>query len=261
MGVIDTKTWLKEYGEKPIKVCEQLKSYFKKMSAKEIYDLLSINGMYRPSIFNRNHQLEPFLEMDYWKVVQKYYTKLRKTWNGPDVPIFIFPVNERQQQIMNEFNGKSGLAFPDKLFLFLKSRVDEREIMALLTHEYHHVCRLKYVSKNERDVTLLDTILLEGLAEQAVRKYCGSQYNASWTAYYTDDELQTFYNEFMKPNKSLRISDEQYFDLLYGLKRYPKMLGYCVGFYIVDQCIRKHNLPFSKMEQLSSEEILNYFLS
>ncbi|WP_369010262.1 DUF2268 domain-containing putative Zn-dependent protease [Oceanobacillus alkalisoli] len=54
------------------------------------------------------------------------------------MPIFIFPSDRSNTEI----NGKSGLSFHDKLFLFISGETSLTEIKALLTHEYYHVCRL-----------------------------------------------------------------------------------------------------------------------
>ncbi|MDI5790224.1 DUF2268 domain-containing putative Zn-dependent protease [Bacillus licheniformis] len=66
-----------------------------------------------------------------------------------------------------EFGSKSGLAFSDKLFCFI-GRSSRSSISAIMTHEYNHVCRLENMPKEEKKMTLLDTIILEGLAEYAV---------------------------------------------------------------------------------------------
>lgn len=41
-----------------------------------------------------------------------------KKWGGPDVPVFILPVNESSKEIREQFYFQSGMAFDDKIFLF-----------------------------------------------------------------------------------------------------------------------------------------------
>src|SRR5690625_6839523 len=45
----------------------------------------------------------------------------------PDIPIFIFPSDSRNQELTRHFNGKSGLAFVDKLFLFVSEKNTEKD--------------------------------------------------------------------------------------------------------------------------------------
>jgi uncharacterized protein YjaZ len=256
MGVINTKKWIIDYGKHPVKLCNCLEEYFKGYSSKEIYNYLASFGMYKPSIFQRGDEFEPFIKEDYWSTVRMHYNELRKKWKGPDVPIFILPVNQRQKQIMSEYNGKTGLAFSDKLFLFLAPEVGSNEIKALLTHEYHHVCRLKYMNKEEKDIKLLDGILLEGLAEHAVKNTCGEQQNASWTKLYSNEQLGKWWKELVYPSRDAYKHEKVYHEILYGLKGHPKMLGYCVGYYLIDLCLLKEKYTLKVLEKLPSEKIL-----
>ena len=54
------------------------------------------------------------------------------------------------------------------MFLFLTPSLAEKELEALIVHEYHHICRLKILAKPYHEFTLLDSILMEGFAEYAV---------------------------------------------------------------------------------------------
>ncbi|MFZ3589215.1 DUF2268 domain-containing protein [Bacillus sp. DJP31] len=256
MGVIDTKAWLKDFGYQPIRICEELSTYFNGNKAGDIYEYLSLFGMYRSSIFTRRDDVELFLEQNYWKIVKKEFEVLKKKWNGPDIPIFILPVNQRQTEIMKENKGKSGVAFDDKLFLFFAIKVDESEIKALLTHEYNHVCRLNYISKKEEDITLLDTIILEGLAEHAVREHCGNEFVAYWTKLYSTEQLEKWWSELVYPNKFKHKNDKESQEILYGLKSNPKMLGYCVGFYLIDLLLEEKKYSLKKIEKMKTEKII-----
>ncbi|WP_246938617.1 DUF2268 domain-containing protein [Bacillus pinisoli] len=261
MAVIDTKEWLSQSGENPIQLCEHLVKYFKGNSPREIYDYLCLYGMYKPSIFNRNKEVNQLIELDYWSEVDKLYRSLRKKQKGPDIPVFIFPINQRETRMMEENKGKSGLAFYDKLFMFLSPNLEIIEIKALLTHEYHHVCRLKYLNKEEESMTLLDAMVLEGLAELSVKEECGEDQNASWTRFYSDDQLLKWYNEFIEPNKHITKRHPKYHELLFGLKGYPRMLGYAVGLYMVKQALPKCKHSLQSLEKLMSEEYCKYIPS
>ena len=133
--------------------------------------------------------------------IQKEEAYLKEKWNGPDVPIVVLPVDERNRKIRQEFGSKSGLAFRDKMFLFLSSDSSNSAVSALMTHEYNHVCRLEHVTKDEKDETFLDTIMMEGLAEYAVYERFGSSLTAEWTSYYTPEQL-----DFLFEKESSRTS-------------------------------------------------------
>ncbi|MBM6618293.1 DUF2268 domain-containing protein [Bacillus suaedaesalsae] len=257
MSIIQTDRWLKEYGDQPVKLCENLITYFKKGKAVDIYQHLASFGMYKPSIFTRKDEIQQFIKANHWSTVKKLFESIRKKWNGPDIPIIILPLNERNAQLMKE-NGKAGLAFKDKLFLFLPREIGALEIKALLVHEYHHVCRLNQISKKEEEMTLLDVIILEGLAEYAVKEICGESYNANWISYYSEEKLEKWWKTIIFPNKDVKEQDPEYNNLLYGRSGYPKMLGYCVGAHIINKCIDKKKEKLSNVERMDSLEILKW---
>lgn len=256
MSVIDTDKWLLEAYDQPIKICENLRELFGGASASEIYDYLLQYGMYDPLTVEKNRILK-LQKNNVWRMVQNEAKILQRLWEGPDIPIFIFP-SDTSNEIMNiEFNGKSGLSFKDKLFLFISEKNNEAEIRSLLTHEYNHVCRLTYYPKQEDNYTLFDTIILEGLAENAVRERVGKDFLSSWTTLYKDKELLKMWQKLIVPNLTILKTDPKYYELLYGSSLYPKMAGYSVGYFLVDTFMKINLLP---SKDLLSIEPFQFFL-
>ncbi|MBP1968471.1 uncharacterized protein YjaZ [Virgibacillus natechei] len=262
MGVIRTDKWLMDSYDKPIDICENLEKYFDGASASEIYNYLLSHGMYRQPSRNGNNEIVDHLkEKKVWHIVQDESQKLRKLWSGPNIPIFIFPSDTSNRKLKQDFNGKSGLAFKNKLFLFISNENKEEEIRALFAHEYNHICRLSKFKKSEKDYVLLDTIILEGLAENAVREKFGEEYLANWTAYYSNEELKKLFNHLILPKKDVHNQERKHQEILYGLRFYPKMVGYSVGYYLVKKYIDENNtlskdllsFPTSKIAQIKTE--------
>ena len=246
MSVIRTDKWLVDLYEQPIRICEKLKEYFDGAQAYEIYDYLTLHGMYSP-LKNGNEQVRKLQENNVWEIVQNEEQRLQKIWEGPNVPVFIFPSDTNNRKIKKDFNGKSGLAFKDKLFLFISKDNSDKEIRSLFTHEYNHVCRLFKFQKSEEDYALLDTIILEGLAENAVRERFGEEYIAPWISYYSTDKLEKIWNNLVQPNRNILKTDRKHQDILYGLFSYPKMAGYCVGYYLVKKYLEENALTSNEL--------------
>lgn len=254
MDVIRTDKWLYDSYDKPIEICEKLSDHFNGAHPSEIYNYLTIYGMYQP--FEKgNKVVEKLQKNKVWEVVQKESKLLQKVWEGPSIPIFIFPSDQTNEKIKKEFNGKSGLAYKDKLFLFISADNTEKEIQAVFTHEYNHVCRLAKAPKNEEEYVLLDTIILEGLAEHAVNERIGKEFLAAWTSYYSEEQLKTMWNKIVLPNKDVPIGDRKHQNLLYGLRFYPKMLGYCVGYYLIDKYIEATNKTVKELLSIKTEHL------
>ncbi|WP_065410703.1 DUF2268 domain-containing protein [Pseudobacillus wudalianchiensis] len=257
MSVIRTDEWLLNSYNRPLEICEKIKDYFDGISAFEIFDYFSLHGMYRQPVQNDLAFVKNLQRNNAWKIVEQEEKQLRAKWKGPEVPIFILPSNIHEKRIQVESNGKSGLSFKDKLFLFISEHNTEEEIKALLTHEYHHICRLEKYKKDEKDFTLLDTIIMEGLAEHAVRERLGEKMVSSWTAYYSNKELERIWRRIIFPNINMPKSHHKHNALLYGLHVYPKMGGYCTGYYLVGNCLDGNGLTTDELIDQPSEVIAN----
>ncbi|MFD2761716.1 DUF2268 domain-containing protein [Lentibacillus juripiscarius] len=258
MTVIRTDKWLLDYYEKPVELCRKLKAQFHEDARPvEIHQHLGTHGMYqRPPKDGGDEWIGHLQENGIWQIVRKEERRLQKWWNGPDVPIFIFPSDPYNRKLLKDQNGKSGLAFPDKLFLFVSEENAANEIRALFTHEYNHVCRLNSYSKNIDDYQLLDTVVLEGIAENAVRERFGETYTANWTAYYPDGKLEKLWRHFVYPNRHAPIFSRIHQEILYGHGFFPKMTGYSVGYYLVKNYMDTHQATAPDLLDIEPEIII-----
>ncbi|WP_041071916.1 DUF2268 domain-containing protein [Bacillus sp. OxB-1] len=254
MGVVNTNDWLTESDGNPIDLCKKLSSFFPDASVSDIYHHLLTFGMY-PSAEEGRKMSEKLEENNVWTIAQHEFEQLQQLWQGPDVPIFIFPSDSDNELLMREFNGKSGLAFQDKLFLFIAPHNTESEILALLTHEYNHVCRLTKYPKREEEYVLLDTIIMEGLAEMAVQERLGEGANPAWLSLYADEVLEKLWIELVYPEKDQAKMTATHQEVLYGLGSYPKMAGYCVGYYLVRTFLNGKALHTADLFTYSSSRI------
>lgn len=201
----------------------------------DFYRYLTKFGMYRPS--GRALDLVTKLkEQEAWKKIEKYYTVYRKKWGGPDVDIYIFPIDISNRYFMRSLKGRSGLAFQNKLFLFLSPETDEKNWESLIVHEYHHASRMTKYQKSSDNYTLLDSIVFEGLAEHAVLKYCGKEYAASWTEAYQPSTLKHYWKQSYAPHLDVKRDDAAHDKLLYGRKGIPNMMGYAMGYELIKGC-------------------------
>lgn len=253
MSVMDTDRWLQKLRNNPLKVCDRLREYFPGVTTIEICQHLTMHGMYQPPL--KEEKVKKLQKNDVWGIVRGLEYKLRKKWSGPDIPIFIFPSDSRNQELTRHFNGKSGLAFVDKLFLFVSEKNTENDIRALFIHEYNHICRLTKFKKKENDYTLLDTIILEGLAENAVFECLGEKYISEWATYYSDNELKKMWKQFILPSSQLSKNKQKHQQLLFGRGFYPNMAGYAVGYFLVQQYIKKNDTTSEELFGIPPEVI------
>lgn len=236
-------------------MCEQFKSSFSETNPYKIYDYLIKLGMYKPNRKSYRNFEDMKLE-GVWGKVDAMFKKYRRKWKGPNIPIYIFPIGAINGLFLGRQEKKSGLAFKDKLFLFLSSLDDEKELEALFVHEYHHTCRINKQNKRIEEFTLLDSIVMEGLAENAVKECCGTKYVANWCTYYSNKEILHFWKRYIHKSLHVKKEDEIHDYILYGSKNYPRMLGYAAGFEIVSMYKMKNDFSIIQSFQLPSKHFI-----
>lgn len=256
MGIIQTNQWMKKEFNRPVNICERLVPYFHHQNKEQIYRQLLRFGMFKPSRASWN-TFEKMAEDRTWNKLKKIYDQYVEKWSGPEVPVFLFPIDQSGGLFFRRSEqNKSGVSFPDKMFLFLSPNLPFKEFEGLFVHEYHHVCRLKKLNKNLKDYTLLDSMIIEGLAEYAVLTYCGKEYLADWCTLYSEKQLTMIWDQYLKDNLTCKKSDKMHDDLLYGNGRIPKLAGYAVGFSIVNQYYQKHPYSIKRSFAMSADQLI-----
>ena len=257
MSLINTIDWLKKTPQQ-LEISEKLIPYFNEMDKREIASYLNSFGMYKHTS-NTNDWIEQMTKkqiINYIKTLEKRY---HHEWKGPDVAIFVFPLDQTNRKIEREYRGRSGLAFRDKVFLFLSKDVNKNDIESLFLHEYHHVCRLAVVKKAEDTFTIMDTMIMEGLAENAVREVVGDEAVSDWTKLYGAAQCERFYKRIILPHKEITRDHSKFPQLMYGTGFYPKMLGYSVGYHLVKTIMDETGQKTKQLLGMSSEKIVNLY--
>ncbi|MDY0406092.1 DUF2268 domain-containing protein [Virgibacillus sp. 179-BFC.A HS] len=255
MPILQTDDWLRKSYNDPIKLCENFLPYFTNSTPQEIHYHLSMSGMYRRPSTSNEKIVDSLHAIHAWDVIEKEKERLQSLWDGPDVPIFILPVDDQNRLMLRKFHGKSGITYADKVFLFISKENSKEGLRALFTHEYNHACRMQRFKKNEANYRLLDSVIMEGLAEHAVEEQVGKDFTADWTSYYSEKQLQQFWKRWIEPNRDLPKFKREHNDLLFGARFYPSMLGYCVGYYLVKKYAQAKQLSAKKLLCIPSREI------
>ena len=255
MGIIQTAKWLSRYYGRPEQLCEKFTKYIP-LPKEKLYRFLISKGMYRP-VRDGETEVKQLEEKQVWTELAKEYEELKNWLKGPDVPVFILLSDSYNRIVQQEYNGKAGLTMRHVIFLFVCGRNTVEELKALLTHEYHHICRLHQSDKNEIEYTLLDTMVMEGLAEQAVYERHTKTNYAPWTSYFTKEEALYYWERIVKEKQDIKRGTREYDSLLHGFHMYPEMLGYGVGFHIVKDCVKCEEYDTLSLLSMDAVSILN----
>jgi uncharacterized protein YjaZ len=249
MGIERTDLWLDEYFHQPTQLIKEHIVSPVKEDAHKLYNYLRSFGMYSPNERTKEI-LAQLIEHDYWSKSNKILNQYRNRWNGPNVPVYIFPIHTNVKQKM------CGVSFKNKMFLFLSPLKDIKELEALIVHEYHHVCRLRSHQKTPRDYSVLDSMVMEGFAELAVKNYCGENYNAKWIHQYHESELEKFWEKYVKNHIHATRTDKIHDALLFGKGFFPHLLGYSIGYWLISKANEKQKFSIEESFNVTSDEVL-----
>ncbi|WP_433748907.1 DUF2268 domain-containing protein [Falsibacillus pallidus] len=240
MMILPTDKWLEMNINKPGEILKKIDGSLD--DEKQFYKYLRSFGMYQPSR-GAEECYKKLVEDEVWTKIQAMFKKYKKLWNGIDINIAILPIDVQNRGLMRETRGRSGIAFHDFIYLFFSPQKDDKEYESLFVHEYHHAVRLNHFKKEMGDYTLLDSLMFEGLAEHAVKEYCGKEYLAAWCHSRGEKQLEGYWEKWFKNKLGLKKDEQAHDDILFGRRGYPKLLGYSMGYYLVEQ-FKKEN-PFS----------------
>lgn len=237
MPVIDTKHLFENTVNRDLLVRDLLLPIFTGVPPEAIqYEILQQGLMQNGKIL---------LTLDVWALVNHQLQQLMHVWDGPDIPIYILPIK----------NGfvKNGVAYQNGICLFVSPRVTIKELHALFSHEYHHMCHRQFIKEPP---TLLDSLIMEGLAEHAVEELFGEHALSSWTKLYTMDEVKSYWQtHFVSALQIKGLHNHKPFlfgDELVGL---PPWIGYCAGYRIIQSFLEKHG-PMNQIELMKMDAFL-----
>ncbi|AIC95101.1 DUF2268 domain-containing protein [Shouchella lehensis] len=203
--------------------------------------------------------LSLFITKNYWVFLQEKFLELKEAWKGPNVPIYLLLANEHLKNRQTDVKGMMGLSFENGIVLIVSETIEANDLFALLIHEYHHVCRLSHTKENEETITLLESMVMEGLAELAVKEWLGEGYLAPWTSLY-DKTWNDKWADIISPKKLQLMGRRRYKDLLYGnaKKNIPHMLGYYLGYQLCHQAASLLNEETTALLTTPAEKIYRY---
>lgn len=258
MAIVNTRQWLEKDIQSPLRICRYLKPYFDDIKEEQLYEYLKNFGMYN-SVGKAETDLQQLINENVWIETGKIFSIYKNKWGGPDIPIFIIP--HRKKGLFSSGHNKSGLAYPDKLLLFLSPGIASKEREALFIHEYHHVCRLSRQDQKMTKYTITESCVLEGLAEYTVKTLMGEQYLAPWIKQYSNKFLEKYWLKEFESFLTLSRKEQKHEQIMYGRGKYPFMIGYCMGYYLVQHYYNNHDFSIKSSFSIEAETIIQHYRS
>lgn len=242
MNIYDSSLWVIRHYYYQMSIADSFERLFKQDRGKTQDDWLAFlidQGMLPISTMTKTGWIKWRRRLNMTEHTS-FIKKLKDDFSGPDIDLYIFPLNRSHKKIMNDLDGKNGCSFQTYVLLFWKDDLTLIKQKALLLHEYHHIARLHHQGVNERTISLLESMIMEGLAEWEVQKRLGDDYLAPWTTLYGEEEILQWWNRLYKGNLQMTGRTFHY-PFLYGeMKGIPPLMGYQIGYFLVSQFMKKN---------------------
>lgn len=169
--------------------------------------------------------------------------------------VFVFPYLPTEKDKV--FGGVMGVARYSCVFhIFLSPDLWSPEVLAnTVAHELNHTVFYYQHHNDFNDYTLIDEMLLEGLAEN-FREQVVDKAPAPWAIALTQEEAFRALDSMDR--KDLASKDRNLIKrVLIGNETYKRWTGYSVGYWLVKELMRKKSdLSWEEIMKLQSQEIL-----
>ncbi|WP_255436176.1 DUF2268 domain-containing putative Zn-dependent protease [Pseudalkalibacillus hwajinpoensis] len=154
-------------------------------------------------MFNLNNDIASLEEqltnmrlLDFENFIKEELELLHKEYpSNRTVDFELFILDENDDFVISKLNGVS--AFTDwnekMCFAILPEENVRSTIKSVVTHEYHHHWRISALGLKEDGETLLDRMVLEGLAEHFVKTRLGHQYLGPYKDALSETQAKTIW--------------------------------------------------------------------
>ncbi|EIT86780.1 putative zinc dependent protease [Fictibacillus macauensis ZFHKF-1] len=160
-----------------------------------------------------------------------------------DVQFDLFLLDEQDAFVRSKLGGVSAFTDWNGIISFVVFPAENvrHTLKSVITHEYHHLWRMSAVGGAEEEETLLDRLILEGLAEHFVKNRLGEHNLGPYKEALTKSEALSLWESTFK--HSLDCSGAATDPFMFGSKEkgLPFWGGYAIGFYLIERYMEKNS--------------------
>lgn len=194
----------------------------------------------------RHLQFDSFIQSELDRLQEKYPS-------GKPIKFELFVLDENDDFVKDKLGGVSAFTDWDGKMCFVVYP-DEKvrfTLKSVIAHEYHHHWRMSRLRMNEEGETLLDRLVLEGLAEHFVRIELGESYLGPMMDALSEKEARSLWKKKYRAHLYDKGSSTDFY--LFGDDDLgiPFWAGYSLGYYLVKWFIERYS-------SISIEELTLY---
>ncbi|MDP4552795.1 DUF2268 domain-containing putative Zn-dependent protease [Alkalihalobacillus macyae] len=228
----------------------------------EQLEMMLFFGMFNinDDIDSLEEQLTNMRLLDFDNFIKEELELLHKQYpSNKPVQFELFVLDENDDFVKSKLNGVS--AFTDwngkMCFVVLPEENARSTIRSVVTHEYHHHWRISALGLKEDGETLLDRMVLEGLAEHFVKERLGDEYLGPYKDALSETQAITIWESTYRNHINDQGTSTDIYMFGNDDKGLPFWGGYSLGFYLIKWFLDKNkNLAISDLTLLPSDKFI-----
>ncbi|MGV3489385.1 MAG: DUF2268 domain-containing putative Zn-dependent protease [Tuberibacillus sp.] len=213
--------------------------------SKEKVEQLEFFGMTKVTtpVEQIDQQLQKMRQLGVSAFIQKKLNALITAY-CPDkkASVFLYPLDENDTYGRENLGGVSAFADYDGTLTFIVYPEKDvfKVLSSVITHEFHHFWRMGHLGITEENETLLDKLVLEGLAEHFVGKVLGTDRQGPYIRALTPDQAKILWKSAFYNQLELK-GDATNLYMFGGKSDLPMWAGYSMGYHLVQWFHERHS--------------------
>jgi uncharacterized protein YjaZ len=156
--------------------------------------------------------------------------------SGKKLSIELYPMDENDRFGREQLGGVSAWTSweGDTIhFVVYPSKDTIHTLKSTVVHEYHHHYRISALNNGHSNVTLLEKIIREGLAEHFVAEILGTDFHGPWVGALTEEDARMYWTTLYSKHTQAYGDKTDLFVFGGGSSGVPFWAGYSMGYYLV----------------------------
>lgn len=253
------ESFISELKKDPVKKREEIFTESFQLSRDEVDSLLFF-GMINlnTEIDVLEKQLHKMRQLKFETFIQSELEGLQEKYpSGKPIILELFTLDGNDEFVLDKLGGVSAYTeYNDEMcFIVYPEEKIRSTLKSVIAHEFHHHWRIAQLEINEENETLLDRLVLEGLAEHFVRIEYSDEYLGPFKDALTEKEAKSLWDTKFKTHFFDKGSLTEPFMIGNKEQGLPFWGGYSLGYYLVKWFIEKHrDLSIEELTLLPSEK-------
>ncbi|WP_205665292.1 DUF2268 domain-containing putative Zn-dependent protease [Pseudalkalibacillus hwajinpoensis] len=206
-----------------------------------------------------NIKLHKMKQLMFESYIQTELERLENKYQSNKIITFeLFILDDHDKFVMDKLGGVSATTEWSGEMCFIVDTIEQVKpvLKSVIAHEFHHHLRIQRLNITEENETLLDRMVMEGMAEHFVKVELGEGYLGPYKDALSAEEIE-YWNSKVKSHLFDKGTTTDAFMFGCQEQKIPFWCGYALGYFLVARYIATHpGLSIKTLTALPSSEFI-----